>query len=263
MNRGKNTYRLNRGAALACRAAGCYTKEKSRLGGAGGKSMFTGFTQETVDFMWGLRFNNEKSWFEAHREEFQRSLNEPMKALCDDIFAALDGEYPELGLRHKVSRIYRDARRLHGAGPYRDHLWCSFEQPTEEFAATPVFWFELSPDSWSYGMGYYCAKAVTMAKHRARIDRDPKPLKKLQKLLDGQSEFVLEGPTYARAKPCAEKTLTDWYNKKNFSIYHEEKLAEEIYSPVIEERLLAGYRFLIPFYRYFMTLDSDADPREA
>ena len=74
--------------------------------------MFTGFTQETVDFMWGLRFNNEKSWFEAHREEFQRSLNEPMKALCDDIFAALDGEYPELGLRHKVSRIYRDARRL-------------------------------------------------------------------------------------------------------------------------------------------------------
>ena len=102
--------------------------------------------------MWGLRFNNEKSWFEAHREEFQRSLNEPMKALCDDIFAALDGEYPELGLRHKVSRIYRDARRLHGAGPYRDHLWCSFEQPTEEFAATPVFWFELSPDSWSYGM---------------------------------------------------------------------------------------------------------------
>ena len=84
-----------------------------------------------------------------------------------------------------------------------------------------------------------------------------------QKLLDGQSEFVLEGPTYARAKPCAEKTLTDWYNKKNFSIYHEEKLAEEIYSPVLEERLLAGYRFLIPFYRYFMTLDGDADPREA
>ena len=112
-------------------------------------------------------------------------------------------------------------------------------------------------------MGYYCAKAVTMAKHRARIDRDPKPLKKLQKLLDGQSEFVLEGPTYARAKPCAEKTLTEWYNKKNFSIYHEEKLTEEIYSPVLEERLLAGYRFLIPFYRYFMTLDSDADPREA
>ncbi len=29
--------------------------------------MFEGFSQETVDFMWGIRFNNEKSWFEAHK----------------------------------------------------------------------------------------------------------------------------------------------------------------------------------------------------
>ena len=27
--------------------------------------MFTGFTDETVDFMWGIRFNNERTWFEA------------------------------------------------------------------------------------------------------------------------------------------------------------------------------------------------------
>ena len=30
--------------------------------------MFTGFTDETVDFMWGIRFNNERAWFEAHKE---------------------------------------------------------------------------------------------------------------------------------------------------------------------------------------------------
>ena len=28
--------------------------------------MFEGFSQETVDFMWGIRFNNERGWFEAH-----------------------------------------------------------------------------------------------------------------------------------------------------------------------------------------------------
>ncbi|MGI5978100.1 MAG: DUF2461 domain-containing protein [Oscillospiraceae bacterium] len=223
--------------------------------------MFTGFTQETIDFLWGTRFNNEKSWFEAHRDDFRRDLQEPMKALCDELFVALDGDYPELGLRHKVSRIYRDARRLHGQGPYRDHLWFSFEQPTEEFAATPVFWFELSPDGWSYGMGYYAAKALTMAKLRARIDRDPKPMQALQTLLDGQSEFVLDGPSYVREKPCAEKSLTKWYNKKSFSLCHEEAFSEAVFSPALKDRLLAGYRFLIPFYRYFSTLDGDADPR--
>ena len=33
--------------------------------------MFQGFSQETVDFMWGIRFNNEKSWFEAHKADYQ------------------------------------------------------------------------------------------------------------------------------------------------------------------------------------------------
>ena len=29
--------------------------------------MFTGFTDATVDFMWGIRFNNERPWFEDHK----------------------------------------------------------------------------------------------------------------------------------------------------------------------------------------------------
>lgn len=33
--------------------------------------MFQGFTQGTTDFLWGIRFNNERSWFLAHKEEFR------------------------------------------------------------------------------------------------------------------------------------------------------------------------------------------------
>ena len=29
--------------------------------------MFQGYTQETVDFMWGIRFNNERGWFLEHK----------------------------------------------------------------------------------------------------------------------------------------------------------------------------------------------------
>ena len=29
--------------------------------------MFQGYTQETVDFMWGIRFNNERGWFFEHQ----------------------------------------------------------------------------------------------------------------------------------------------------------------------------------------------------
>ena len=42
----------------------CYTEHDFEHTEA---SMFTGFTDETVDFMWGIRFNNERTWFEAHK----------------------------------------------------------------------------------------------------------------------------------------------------------------------------------------------------
>ena len=32
--------------------------------------MFQGYSQETVDFMWGIRFNNERGWFLAHKDDY-------------------------------------------------------------------------------------------------------------------------------------------------------------------------------------------------
>ena len=36
--------------------------------------IFTGFTQRTIDFMWELCLNNNKLWFEAHKDIFIREL---------------------------------------------------------------------------------------------------------------------------------------------------------------------------------------------
>lgn len=49
---------------------------------------FTGFYPETIDFLWGIRLNNNREWFEAHKADYQRFLWEPMKALAADVEAA-------------------------------------------------------------------------------------------------------------------------------------------------------------------------------
>ena len=80
-------------------------------------------------------------------------------------------------------------------------------------------------------MGFWAARPVVMAKHRARIDRDHKPLLKLARKLARQSEFVLDGPDYSklsREAPHAE--LDAWYRKKSLALTHEEPLTEELYS---------------------------------
>ena len=107
--------------------------------------MFEGFSQSAIDFLWGLKFNNERSWFLDHKGEFLELVDGPMKELARQVYEVMDEEFPELQLQMKVSRIYRDARRLHGSGPYKDHLWFSLRKPGEKDSAIPCLYFELAP----------------------------------------------------------------------------------------------------------------------
>ncbi|MFV0401324.1 MAG: DUF2461 family protein [Oscillospiraceae bacterium] len=222
--------------------------------------MFEGFSNRTIDFMWNLRFNNQKPWFEEHKSEFISDFQTPMKALGAEVFEGVKETCGDRDFIHKVSRIYKDARRLRGDGPYRDHLWFSIEKPSPEWTSTPVFWFELMPETWSYGLGYYQAKAETMAKMRARIDKAPKQFEKLIAPIAKQKEFVLEGPEYVRKKEAPTPKTAEWYNKKGFSLIHTQENGPELFSHELVGRLVEGYAFLMPLYDYFVTLDFDPSP---
>ena len=222
--------------------------------------MFQGFSPETIEFLWGIRFNNEKTWFEAHKPDYLKYLYQPMKELGADVQDKLLERFPKSQLNLKISRIYRDARRLFGRGPYKDHLWLTlFRWDGGDEGARPALWFEITPDEWSYGMGFWCAKAAVMEQHRARMDRDCKPLLKLANRLDKQDVFVLEGPEYARKKQAPHPKLTDWYNKKSLSIGCTRPLDEGLYSPALVDTLVDGFTFLMPYYDYFSTLWAEGE----
>lgn len=224
--------------------------------------MFEGFSSRTIDFMWNLRLNNRRDWFNEHKDEYKREFLLPMKELAYEVFERVEETCGDRGFIHKVSRIYKDARRLRGDGPYRDHLWFSIEKPSEEWTSTPVFWFELSPEDWSYGLGYYHAKPITMAKLRTRIDREPKKFEKLIAPLAEQDEFVLNGPEYVRKKSAPTPKTADWYNRKSFSLIHNQPNSKELFSAGLTGRLAGGFEFLMPLYDYLITLDADPAPED-
>ena len=225
--------------------------------------MFQGFSQGSVDFLWGIRFNNERSWFLEHKQEYLTLVDAPLRELADQVGEAMREAYPKLDLMVKVSRIYRDARRLHGRGPYKDHLWFSLRRPGQREGGAPCFYFELAPEYYSYGMGAYDPTPLTMAKLRARMDRDPKPMERLTRDLARQTEFSLETENYKRPRSAPSRpALAPWYQAKSFAITHQDKLTDELFCRDIVEHVKQGFSFLLPYYDYFVTLDSDPDPRE-
>ena len=216
--------------------------------------MFQGYTQETVDFMWGIRFNNEREWFLAHKEDYQKHLLEPTRALGEQVYEGLRGMLPHEPLLLKVSRIYRDARRLHGRGPYKDHLWFCVRTGDKDWTGRPTFYFEIAPEYYSYGMGFWQARAELMELFRRDLQAHPDEFGRLVRLFNRQREFVLTGDSYARSKGEVSDLLRPWFQKKSLSLSHELPLDEKIFRPELAEEILAGFKTLVPFYKYFAAL---------
>ena len=219
--------------------------------------MFQGFTQGTTDFLWGIRFNNERGWFLAHKEEFQTLVDAPLRELAGQVSQAINDKFPNLQLNCKVSRIYRDARRLYGRGPYKDHLWFGLRRMAPSEGAEPGFYFEVAPEYYSYGMGCWDPTPVTMAKLRARIDRDPEPLKQLARRLEKHGEFTLEGQMYKRPKGDPGRLLYPWYNRRQISLTSDHNCDGLYFSPQLADQVVNGFTFLMPYYDYLCSVMAD------
>ena len=221
--------------------------------------MFQGFSQATNDFLWGIRFNNERPWFEAHKQTYLDHVQTPMRQLAQEVYEKFSARHEALPLMVRVSRIYRDARRLFGRGPYKDHLWLCVRTGDQDWTGRPTFYFEIAPDYYSYGMGFWAASAATMTRYRQQIDRDPKTLEKLVRQFDRQQVFQLTGPDYVRSKGQVSDLLRPWYQKKSLTLSHEVPLDESLYSPDFASRVTEDLKTLLPFYRYFAALCAAAE----
>ena len=66
--------------------------------------MFQGFSGKIPDFFWELRFNNEKAWFQDHKEAYRRDVQQPFRALADELFDWFQEKYPQQHMSLHVSR---------------------------------------------------------------------------------------------------------------------------------------------------------------
>ena len=148
---------------------------------------------------------------------------------------------------------------IHGQGPYKDHLWFCVRTGDQDWTGRPAFYFEIAPDYYSYGMGFWAASAATMTRYRQQIDRDPKTLEKLVRQFDRQQVFQLTGPDYVRSKGQVSDLLRPWYQKKSLTLAHEVPLDESLYSPAFAARVTEDLKTLLPFYRYFAALCAAAE----
>ena len=215
--------------------------------------MFTGFTQSTQSFFWDLQFNNERPWFQAHKEEFELCLNRPFRELANDCFALVDESFPLSGLEVHISRIYRDARRLYGRGPYKDNLWFSIKNRSNGYEG-PSFFFEINPAFWCYGLGCYFERAEGTERFRRAVDANPAAFQRLAADAAGMEGFCVEGPEYKRPKGDYSPEINAWYNRKHAHVICRHDYDELLLSESLPGRIAEDFISLMPLYDYFRSI---------
>ena len=158
--------------------------------------MFEGFSPETVDFLWGIRMNNNRDWFTEHKKDYVNYLYEPMKALGQDLFQPF---LDRPGNLLKVSRIYRDAR-LHHPLPYKESLWICIRKDVEWWAENPCLYFEIRPEGVSYGFVLWRPRVSTMETIRQDMADRPREFLELMEKTESVTGLPITADLYKRPK---------------------------------------------------------------
>lgn len=211
--------------------------------------MFQGFSQETSDFFWELRFNNDRTWFHGNKARFDALIGSPMKALAQETNALLEQRCPEMAPEVHVSRIWRDARRLFGRGPLKESMWFSVRKGGTRDEA-PSFFFELTPATWSCGLGFWCATAAQAEAFRKAVDANPARFSAIAEDLAALKDYKIEGPEYKKPKGDYSPAVNAWYNRKSASLVKTEDFGGEILLPEFPQILADSFTPLLPMWQF-------------
>ncbi len=223
---------------------------------------FTGFYKETFIFLRALASNNNKEWFEQHKTDYQEFVLSPLKSLVSDLgeYMFIIDPYFEVtpAINKTISRIYRDTRFTKDKSPYKTTAWITFKRPKKDWKDAPAYFFELSPDSYRFGMGLYGASPNTMSLFREAIDEKTDEFETAISFYKKQDIFHIEGDKYVRIIDRSKSDeMLDWYQRKNLYLVCNKSIDDILFGKGLVEYLSSSFSLLEPLYQFLLEVRED------
>ena len=120
-------------------------------------SGFAGFPKEALTFFRGLKKNNDREWFLAHKAVFEEQVKAPMVELVTALNQALAKFAPVYMTEpaKAIYRIYRDTRFSPDKRPYKTHIAALFTSRGLGKHSSGSLYFSVSPEAVEVAGGIY------------------------------------------------------------------------------------------------------------
>ncbi len=147
------------------------------------------FGKNTLSFLARLKRNNRRDWFNAHKDEYEAVVRQPMLAVLEQLAVDMRRIAPELHVSPRsLQRIHRDVRFSENKQPYKTHIAAGFWHRALGKGVGAGLYFHVSPDEVWMGGGMYAPDTSQLTRVRQHIAAN-----------FSQFRSIVEAPSFARA----------------------------------------------------------------
>lgn len=142
------------------------------------RQAFEGFPPEGFHFLQELAVNNNREWFQEHKQDYIDYLQTPAVSLVVELGERLKSEFPRIAydLRTNgagsIMRIYRDIRFSKDKTPYKNHIGINFWEGRQKKGSPGFHLFMDSGGAAFYGGYHSFAKEYLTAYREAVANND-------------------------------------------------------------------------------------------
>ena len=223
---------------------------------------FTGFSVESLQFFTDLKSNNNKSWFVAHKPDYEKYVLAPARdfviALGERLWDLSPDVVADPRVNKSIFRIYRDVRFSKDKTPYKTHLalWFPTGLGGGKFE-NPGYYFHLEPGNIMVGVGIHgFSKPLLKAYREAVVDPELGP--KLAEITAGvlKKGYGIGSKTYKRVPRGfdPDHEYADLLRYSGLTSGTDLGIPAELHSPELVNFCFDRYKDMAPVVHWLQTM---------
>ncbi|MCI0517505.1 MAG: DUF2461 domain-containing protein [Woeseiaceae bacterium] len=214
------------------------------------------FTEETLAFLEELSRNNNREWFAANKQRYEKHVLDVALEFIQSMQAPLAEIAPHFTavprrMGGSLMRVYRDTRFSRNKAPYKTNIGIQFRHENARDVHAPGYYLHIDPGEVFLGVGTWRPEPAALAAIRRRIDEKRAEWLKARDDRKFRRYFELGGESLSRPPKGISKDhpLLDDLRRKDFIAVRNLETADPLQAR-FQQQVEAAFAAATPFMRF-------------
>ena len=217
------------------------------------------FSQQSFYFLQNLTNNNNRTWFNEHKAQYEDAIRSPALLLIETMQPHIKALSPHFTAVAKkaggsLMRVHKDMRFSKDKTPYKTNIGIQFRHLSAKDVHAPAFYLHIANDECFLAAGIWRPNGPSLNQVREMISDNPNSWKNITGHSNFQRYFTLSGEclkTFPRGYSKDHPMIDDLRRKDFIAIHPLSK--EEVLSESFTEIINQAYRASDDFMDYLCT----------